>query len=165
MPRGIYKQKGRNGTLEERFWKYALSEPNSGCWIWIGSLARSGYGQIQNSKTRQPETAHTLSWRINCGPIPDDVHVLHQCDQRWCCNPDHLFLGTNTDNIHDAQCKGRLRGRNVAKGEESGLAKLTSVAVREIRASEETLAVLAKRFGVTMALISAVRHRKIWKHI
>jgi HNH endonuclease len=163
MPRGVYDHTRK--PLEERFWKYVMPEPNSGCWIWTGSLSGRGYGQIMDAETRWPVTAHTLSWRINRGPIPEGMHVLHHCDQCWCCNPDHLFLGTNDDNIRDAQKKGRLLGKNAPRGEGSGAAKLTENAVREIRASNEKSLPLATRFGVTQALISAVRCRKIWRHV
>jgi hypothetical protein len=165
MPKGIYDH-NRNGTLEERFWRYVMPEPNSGCWIWLGSLAGHGYGQIMDAETRGPRTAHTVSWRINRGPIPEGMHVLHHCDQRWCCNPDHLFLGTNQDNIDDCIAKGRWNtADNALKGEDSHFAKLTEDSVRYIRSSTDKLKVLAVRFGVTETLVSMVRRRKIWKHV
>jgi hypothetical protein len=151
--------------LAVRFWRYVMPEPNSGCWIWIGSLAPSGYGQIRDKEADRPETAHRASWRINRGPIPEGMHVLHHCDQRWCCNPDHLFLGTNNDNIQDSAGKGRRKGKRAAVGEQQAAAKLTDDIVRYIRASNDKLRVLAERFGVTETLISMVRRRKIWKNV
>jgi hypothetical protein len=94
------------------------------------------------------------------------MHVLHHCDQRWCCNPDHLFLGTNQDNVDDCIVKGRWNtADNAPKGEESYFAKLTEDSVRYIRSSNDKLKILAVRFGVTETLVSMVRRRKVWKHV
>jgi len=81
-------------------------EPNSGCWLWTGSVNQNGYGQF--SVERKTTGAHRASWRLHVGPIPEGMHVCHHCDNPPCVNPQHLFLGTNLDNIADKTKKGRV---------------------------------------------------------
>ncbi len=77
----------------------------SDCWGWLAGKDKDGYGKIKVSgKTVQ---AHRLSWNIHNGSVPEGVHVLHHCDNPSCVNPDHLFLGTHLDNMHDRDAKGR----------------------------------------------------------
>lgn len=98
----------RKEDFKVRFFRYAFPEPNTGCWLWGASLKEGkcgGYGQLKvNGKE---VTAHRVSYMIHKGPIPKGLYVLHTCDVRSCVNPDHLFLGTQKDNIHDMMKKGR----------------------------------------------------------
>jgi len=80
----------------------------NGCWIWNGITNRGGYGIIElihNGKLEQ--YAHRISWILHRGEIPESLQVLHHCDNPPCVNPDHLFIGTNLDNIRDKTEKGR----------------------------------------------------------
>lgn len=83
------------------------------CWLWKGEL-RKGYGLIRFGKKKV--TAHRMSWQIHNGPIPEGMFVCHKCDIKICVNPDHLFLGSNLDNLIDMHTKGfglaRTRPRN-----------------------------------------------------
>ena len=74
--------------------------PWSGCWLWEGYI-RNGYGRLRQ------KSVHRLAWEEVNGPIPPGLSVLHHCDVRLCCNPDHLFVGTNADNNRDMSAKGR----------------------------------------------------------
>src|SRR5216684_5338726 len=95
----------------DRFWaKVVKNGPTmpgmeSPCWSWTASLS-AGYGCLRIEG--RTERAHRLSWEIHNGPIPDGMDVLHRCDHRPCARPDHLFLGTALDNMHDAAIKGRM---------------------------------------------------------
>jgi hypothetical protein len=78
----------------------------SGCWIWMSTIGRNGYGSlIRNQKNIG--YAHRLSWLLYRGPIPDGLNVLHRCDVPICVNPDHLSLGTQAENIRDMLRKDR----------------------------------------------------------
>jgi hypothetical protein len=111
---------------------------------------------------------HRRAWTEANGPIPDGMFVLHHCDNRACSNVEHLFLGTQTDNMRDMLAKGR--GSRVGpRGEAHGHAKLTEAQVREIRdryaAKGVTHDRLAKDYGVSSELIGLIVRRKIWKHV
>lgn len=79
----------------------------SGCWIWTACRAGTGYGTFRVNK--KSYSAHKISYFINKGEVRDGLHVLHRCDVRECVNPNHLFLGTNKDNVLDAVLKGRKK--------------------------------------------------------
>lgn len=103
-----------SASLRERFYARVSPEPNSGCWLWAGGYFVSGYGSFHDRHTaeRRRWRAHRLSYVIHFGPIvPDELYVLHRCDTPGCVNPDHLFLGTQQDNIADCYSKGRARER------------------------------------------------------
>lgn len=83
--------------FEDKF----IPEPNSGCWLWLHAVDKDGYGKHNG------ERAHRYSYRLYKND-PGLLHVLHICDNPYCVNPDHLFLGTHSDNMKDAANKNRL---------------------------------------------------------
>src|SRR3990167_3892348 len=87
-----------------------MPEPNTGCWLWTGATRYDGYG-TRPWRGKTSAQAHRIAWEVFRGPIPDGLQVLHRCDVRCCVNPDHLFLGTQLDNMRDMIQKGR-KGRN-----------------------------------------------------
>jgi hypothetical protein len=98
----------RSFTVEERFEDGHIPEPTTGCWLWLNSLSRDGYGKIRTSAGRLG--AHVYSYETFVGPT-NGLCVLHRCDTPWCVNPDHLFVGTRTDNNKDRAKKGRNGNR------------------------------------------------------
>lgn len=96
-------------SMVERFHASYIPEPNTGCWFWLGALSKgnSGYGQIMRETSRTYIKAHRYSWLLNFGRIPRGLCVLHKCDVSFCVNPEHLFLGTQADNIYDMVAKNR----------------------------------------------------------
>ena len=158
--------------VSERFERRFTPEPNTGCWLWTGHALWSGYGQFRVSpnSTDTHKLAHRVSWELYRGEIPDRLFVCHTCDVRCCVNPQHLFLGTAKDNTQDAVKEKRMglrikRPDMGMKGTAHPKAKLTDEQVRAIRKAQGRLVDLAAQFGVSIAVISKVRLRQLWRHI
>ncbi len=135
----------------------------SGCWLFMGDRNNWGYGRIGEGG-RGPKQrlilAHRASYEVHMGPIPDGIKVLHRCDVPACINPNHLFLGTLSDNVQDALRKGR----HVApRGENQGCAKLTRAAVADIRQSKLSGSELARQYGVSRRAIRFAQQGDTWK--
>lgn len=145
-------------TEIDRFW--ARIKKTDTCWLWQGGL-RSGYGQAFIRGKNTP--SNRAAWMIQFGAIQAGMCVLHRCDVPACVRPDHLFLGTQLENIEDMKRKGRA-----AKGERSGPAKLTTPQVvvikREIQRGVSDRA-LAAMFGVTYFTIRNIRLGRYWAHV
>jgi hypothetical protein len=86
--------------------------PITGCWLWTGGTTAAGYGFFD---FQDEIHAHRASYAMHIGPVPEGLHVLHRCDVRQCVNPNHLFLGTQVDNMKDMAAKGRAQRYNATK--------------------------------------------------
>lgn len=112
------------------FWEKV--NKTEGCWEWTGSKNKKGYGSFGvDGKTQK---AHRVSWMLTFGELPED-DVLHTCDNPSCVRPDHLFVGTNQDNMRDMADKGRAF---MKKGELHLNAKLTDAQVEALRQEGKT---------------------------
>ena len=127
-------------------------------WMWTASIRRDGYGQLNIGQNRI-RAAHRLSYEHHVGPIPDGVFVCHHCDIKLCVRPDHLFLGTQTDNMRDARTKGLIPPRT------SGRPIHTPEQVRAIRAAVGSCQEIADHFGTTRPTITRIRNRKVFRDI
>jgi len=157
-----------------------------GCWIWKGAISHNGYGffKCRNKQLK----SHRFAYEAFHGPIPDGLLVCHECDNRACVNPAHLFVGTQKENIADMDRKGRAPNRAAnahylpkaiaklaahpelrARGERQAQAKLTENQVREIRAlyaaGTHSYSALKKQFGMGQSAIASIVRRQTWKHI
>lgn len=145
--------------LETRFWAKVVKSET--CWNWRGATNR-GRASINIGGT--PKNAAVVSWEMAVGAVPSGMVICHKCDNPRCVRPDHLFLGTQRDNIHDAISKGRLKNPPVMRGEDSPAAKLNWEIVRQIRSNtRDTLATMATRYGVCIATVGNIKNHKIWK--
>lgn len=117
-----------------------------------GTTQTNGYGN----------QAHRKSWIKHFGSIPKGLFVLHKCDNRWCINPDHLWLGTQSDNVRDCYAKGR---QNHVRGQWAGNYKLTINQVKFIRNSKWSNVDLAFIFKVTPANICRIRKKQTWPNV
>lgn len=95
-----------NSKIISGFWDMLDKSSRSGCWEWTSTKTTKGYGKFsfKNKSVR----AHRHAYEIAKGPIPEGMFVLHSCDNRLCCNPDHLRIGTALDNFEDAMSRGRM---------------------------------------------------------
>ena len=146
--------------LLSSFWDKVKITP--GCWEWMAQTSSNGYGKISFARQFGFTTyAHRLSWIIHFGPIPQGINVLHKCDHPSCVNPDHLFLGTQADNVSD-MCK---KGRNqyiAHRGEENGNARLTKNDIINIRASHKTRKELSTQYGISKSMVGKIITFRSW---
>jgi hypothetical protein len=150
---------GHHVVLVDKFFKRV--EKTEYCWNWTGPK-RKGYGHVWvNGKTVR---AHRASWMLVNGEIPDGLFVLHKCDNPSCVNPDHLYLGTHTDNMKDKVERDRCAHLD-RRGELGGRSVLTNEIVLSIRADSRINKDVAEHYGVDRSTISDIRRRKSWKHI
>lgn len=154
--------KSRADSLAKTFDQHWTLNPKTRCHEWQRSRRRWGYGQLYVDGENVP--AHRFAWERVNGPIPDGMHVCHRCDNPPCVNPDHLFLGTNTDNRRDSVLKERH-----ARGDGHGLKKLGPDDVLEIRriaaSGAHTDSEIAAMFGIKQTQASRIISGKRWKHL
>lgn len=134
-------------NLEKRFWPKVKKE--NGCWKWLAAK-NYGYGQLGIKRSGPCIGAHRLSWILHYGEIPHDMCVLHKCDNRECTNPEHLFLGTQRDNVLDMMMKGRGKQYG-AKLNKDQVARIK--ALRAIGLTQRTIGIL---FGVHQSTVSDI---------
>jgi hypothetical protein len=147
---------------DRRFWDRVAPPNDFGCRLWTGgtggSRADHQYGKFRfGGRQRQ---AHAVAWELTNGTIPEGQIVCHRCDVTLCCEPTHLFLGTDKSNAEDRNAKVRQ-----ARGEEHGRAKLKEEDLVEIRrqvASGESQRTVARRFGVAQVTVGRVVRRETW---
>ncbi len=141
---------------------HRLKRTKKGCWQWTGPRAKRKtcpYGWYSQMRV------HRFAYEYFVGAIPDGLHVLHECDNSLCANPDHLRLGTHEENMADMHARGRhwaVRGEAVARS------VLTPARVRAIRRAikrGDTLASIAKRHRVNPTAIHCVKTGKTWRHV
>jgi hypothetical protein len=157
-------------SIEDRFKKYVDVRGADDCWLWTAKSMISGYGVLSLGGARGKKIlAHRYAWtRVN-GQLPeiDAYHgavVMHTCDNRLCCNPAHLVVGTQRDNVYDMDKKGRRINRQVS-GEKHPNAKLTDDDIRAIRNDKRIHKLIAKDYGVTRANISYIKRGIAWTHV
>jgi len=160
--RGLDLASLRSERFADRFWSKV--DPGSDCWLWTAHTQKAGYGQFTVAKG-QFFGAHCVSFALTKGAIPPGMSVCHHCDNPPCVNPDHLFLGTQSDNAYDMLAKGRARR---ARGVEHPSARLTEDDVRTIRLTPPDRGRtrrLAEAYGVSTHAMRAVLSGKTWAHV
>lgn len=145
---------GREDRMN-RFWKKVDRRGPDECWEWQAASSTRGYGSFSVGGKRK--LAHRVSWEIHNGPIPDGLVVRHKCDNPGCVNPDHLELGTQSDNIIDAVTRGRHKfnpegpPRKLTECEEAEVVRVMSDAVRGTRSIAARS--LMRRFGISWGTV------------
>jgi hypothetical protein len=138
--------------------------PESGCWLAVRFNGRWHYGSMMIKGLSMG--LHRWSWTLFRGPIPDGLFVCHKCDTPQCSNPDHLYLGTPSENQSDSVKRGRQWGPRL-KGETNGRAKVTADQVREIRKLPRPirLAKTAAKYGLSVPGLKSILGGYNWKHV
>jgi hypothetical protein len=145
----------------KRFWKFVDKRSTDECWEWTGRKSYKGYGRMKIACKHIQ--AHRFSYELFIGKIPKGICVCHTCDNPPCVNPNHLFLGTNLDNVHDRDRKGRK-----ALGENNGKSKLKLEEVINIKAYlllGYSVASIARMFGFPHSTINAIKLGRSWKWV
>jgi hypothetical protein len=139
-----------NGMSAE-FWSKVKRGNPTECWPWLGFKERQGYGRFGRNKL-----AHRVAYMLHYGPPPKGSLICHECDNPSCCNPEHLWAGTNAENMRDKMRKGRYRAGK-------GNSKLTESQVSEIRKMRGSGSAIGLRYGVDQSTIARIRRGVSWR--
>ena len=159
--KGLYSPIRANlfGLVAEEKFRARVSPPNAaGCCLWVGSI-RHSYGIFYINERHV--LAHRIAWELANGLIPDGLNVLHRCDTPACVNPEHLFIGTNAENIADKVAKGR---QAFQRGSTRGMARLTEAEAVEIFLASGTPKTIGERYGISKGHVTNIKGRKSWAH-
>lgn len=167
MPAHKLTPEQAHASAVRRFWNYVPNRPEVGCWEWVGYRYPDGYGQ--HSICYEQILAHRFSWFLHTGVDAGDMYVLHHCDNPPCVryHHDHLFLGTQADNLADMDSKGR-RVSPDRVGAKNPSAKLTGQQVLEIIKhvqSGNTHTSIAREYGISAANVSNIINGRTWNHL
>ncbi|RWR09775.1 HNH endonuclease [Paenirhodobacter populi] len=153
----------RDPFVIERFLSLCSHSDQERCWVWSGMSNTNGYGRFSfNDRHR---LAHRVSFEMFIGPIPEGMVVCHECDNRLCVNPRHLWLGTQSENLLDAVSKGRKSPPDTT-GEKNGNRKLNwdqVSAIRSMHAQGAKKYLIAQVFHVSPSTIGGIVSNKSWK--
>ena len=146
---------------ENRFWSFVCKCDINECWLWTGAKFKDNYGAfwVDGKSVR----AHRVSYELAKGKITDGLCVLHKCDNPLCVNPNHLFMGSDADNVRDCATKNR---RNYSYGENNGSAKLSGediLRIRELLLIGISTKEIGNMYGVSQQSISLINTNKTWK--
>ncbi len=170
----------------ERFWsKVDRSGGPNACWLWTAHLTCKGYGQFRVAGRKgKVMRAHRVAYVLAKGVIPDDLLVCHDCpdgDNPACCNPAHLFVGTNVDNKLDWIKKGKRRRtkKQIQADDEQRRQRVSAtpyrnrkLTVKQVQSIREKYAngemsqgAIARGFGISISTANSIVHRKTWRSI
>lgn len=131
----------------------------AGCWLWKQSK-REGYGRlVRHGKTWN---AHVFSFKVFVRQINDAEQINHKCHVRACCNPNHLYAGSQAENMIDMKLAGRER---YLRGNQNGNSRIDEEKAKAIYAADGIAKVVAKQFEVSISLVYAIRKKMVWAHI
>lgn len=147
-------------NLMSRFEKFVMPEPNTGCHLWMGALRGKGYGSF--SIGNKDHIASRVAYELYTGHIPENMVVCHSCNQPSCVNPNHLYIGSYSDNTQQAVRDGR---HFVAAGQKNGQVKLTDDQVLAIRKDSRYQREIAKDYGISQLHVSRIKRKLVWKDL
>jgi hypothetical protein len=161
-----YMQERRAGRLvpfakesPQQFIKNRSKILENGCWEWQLSKF-NGYGRTVINKKSWP--AHAYSYSVFVGDIPQNKQINHKCHNRSCVNPEHLYAGTQQENVRDMDAAGR---RNQARGSRGGNSKITEDIAKKVFNHDGIAIIIAEKYGISISLVYAIKKKQIWRHI
>jgi hypothetical protein len=151
--------------MKERFETKFVKKDDDQCWKWLGVKSKDGYGAFNlhiGNKVYRKVRSHRLSYEFYKGEIPSGMLVCHKCDNRECINPEHLFLGTQKDNLLDMRRKGRsLHGHKNPKSKFSQ--EQLAIIRSELLSAELSMQKLANKYGVNLCTIKRIKYNKSYQ--
>ena len=154
---GVAKTKDANRpSIEEKFWSNV--EKTDGCWLWTGYSDKDGYGVLvyEGKFYRCP----SFSLKLDGRPVPKGRFACHTCDTPACVKPEHLYVGTPSQNVQDALSRNRM-----LVGSRHYASKLTEADIPKIRTDPRTHEIIASAYKVSASLVGLIKSRKIWRHV
>jgi hypothetical protein len=161
-------------ALLDRFWSKV--QKTETCWLWTASKRHKGYGAFcyERNGIKVQGRAHRFSWELHFGEIPEGLFVLHRCDNPACVRPDHLFLGTNQDNVDDMMAKGRhvAGGARIGtdykyrRGTEHHNAKLKPSDIQRIRqrrAAGDSYGKISREEQLSIGHVFRIVNKQAWR--
>jgi hypothetical protein len=148
-----------NLSLVERMENFTVK--TNGCWKWTGGKTAQGYGNIWFDGSLR--RANRIRWQLCFGEIPEGMLVLHKCDNPECTNPDHLFIGTQKDNMQDMIQKGRGRKANGSSHYMSKFTEQDILEMRKLSKEGHDINYISEKFSAKKGTIRAIINRTNWK--
>lgn len=152
-----------NLKIRRNFWIQVKVGDARECWPFRGEVMPSGYGRYVRPYSKEREKAHRVALEDFHGPL-GDLHALHHCDNKLCCNPGHLYAGTHAQNMHDAKVRGRMPDQKGSRNPGSRLTETDIPRIRQMISAGMTNIDIGEEFGVHHATISLIRRGKTWAH-
>lgn len=163
----------KDGWIFYNFWKKVdIKDNKEDCWYWTAGRDTAGYGQFYLS-SHQPVRAHRIAYEMTKGPIPEGLQVQHLCNNRRCCNPNHLELGDNSKNQQymikcgrDNKAIGKDHGNTIITDDQAReIHRLYEVAGRPVELKWQFTEPMAQKYGITKQTVGNIIRGKTWHHI
>lgn len=145
-----------------RLMRHVLPVTETGCWLWDAGVDENGYGVFTFQRNGRYHRAHRISWMLFVGGIPKGKQVNHKCHVPSCVNPNHLYLGTQLENMRDMWESGRASRRD---GEHNGRSKISLEQAMEIKFSGLSTRELSVKHGLCFTAIQRIRSGKAWSSL
>lgn len=143
-----------NEIIKENFEKKVIKQ--DGCWGWNGMINAGGYARM--SKNNKKESAHRISYIIHKGEIPEGFNINHICHNKICTNPEHLYAGSQKQNVDDMLKANRAKHNSVLNEEQV-------IEIKRLIKEGKSLKDLSKKYKVNSTVISNIRRNKTWRHV
>lgn len=145
--------------IQESFWEKVDVRSKDECWEWLAAVTKDGYGSFKS------KLAHRVAWELEKGEIPDGMLVCHTCDNPPCCNPSHLFLGTQRNNMDDMVQKGRSPNNSGSKNPKAKFIEQDILDIYRLHNSGMSAYRIAKNYSVSESNIHSIVKGKTWKYL